>query len=156
MGSVIETTSGGTPSRKNTEFYSNGIIPWVKSKELNGNFINKTEESITELAIKKSAAKLLEKHSVLVAMYGATVGEYGIISIPMACNQAICAILPNTNYHHTYIFEYIRKEKIRIKNMAVGSAQQNISQILIKQLNVHKNINKIKEFHELVLPMFDL
>ena len=69
LGEVVATTSGGTPSRKHDEYYSDSSICWVKSKELLGNYIHETEEHINDLAIKKSSAKLLPKHSVLIAMF---------------------------------------------------------------------------------------
>ena len=156
LSEVISTTSGGTPSRKNLKFYTNGSFCWVKSKELNGTFITETEEKINQLAIEKSSAKLLPPYSVLLAMYGATVGEYAIISKQMTCNQAICAIIPNEKYPYTYIYEYIKLSKEKIKTLAIGSAQQNISQVLIKDLPVHKNINKIKEYHFKTRNLFEL
>ena len=119
LSEVISTTSGGTPSRKNLNFYTNGSFCWIKSKELNGTFITETEEKINQLAIEKSSAKLLPPYSVLLAMYGATVGEYAIISKQMTCNQAICAIIPNEKYPYTYIYEYIKLSKEKIKTLAI-------------------------------------
>ncbi len=155
LGSVIETTSGGTPSRKKMDFYENGIHDWVKSKELNGSFILETEESITEDALMNSSAKLLPKNSILIAMYGATVGEYAIITKEMTCNQAICALKPNKLYPYTFLFLFIKTMKDEIINMAVGSAQQNISQILIKQLTIISPNDKIIEFNKDTEPLFD-
>ncbi len=111
-----------------------------------GTYIFETEEKITELAIKKSSAKPIPQYSVLVAMYGATVGEFGITVGETTCNQAICALIPNKNYPYSYIFWYIRTSKDKLKIMASGSAQQNISQVLIKQLMVHSNFDKITKF----------
>lgn len=153
LGEVVATTSGGTPSRKHDEYYSDSSIWWVKSKELLGNYIHETEEHINDLAIKKSSAKLLPKHSVLIAMYGATVGACGVISKPMTCNQAVCALLCNENYPYTYLFQIAYESQQKFINLAVGSAQQNISQVLIKQLNLHSDLNIIQKFHGLALPM---
>lgn len=153
LGDVVATTSGGTPSRKHVEYYSDCSICWVKSKELLGNYIHETEEHINDLAIKKSSAKLLPEHSVLIAMYGATVGAYGVISKPMTCNQAVCALLCNENYPHTYLFQIACESQQKFINLAVGSAQQNISQVLIKQLNLHSDLDIIQRFHYLALPM---
>lgn len=153
LGDVIATTSGGTPSRKHDEYYSDSSICWVKSKELLGNYIHETEEHINDLAIKKSSAKLLPEHSVLIAMYGATVGAYGVISKPMTCNQAVCALLCNENYPYTYLFQIAYESQQKFTNLAVGSAQQNISQVLIKQLNLHSDLDIIQRFHDLALPM---
>lgn len=152
---VVKTTSGGTPSRGHTEYYG-GNYGWIKSKELNGSFISKTEESITDLAILKSSAKILPEMSVLIAMYGATVGQYAIISKPMTCNQAICALLPNENYPYTYLFMVAKNKKEELINNAVGSAQQNISQVIIKDLLISNDIAKIKEFHNKVAPIFGI
>lgn len=153
LGDVVATTSGGTPSRKHDEYYSDSSICWVKSKELLGNYIHETEEHINDLAIKKSSAKLLPEHSVLIAMYGATVGAYGVISKPMTCNQAVCALLCNENYPYTYLFQIAYESQQKFINLAVGSAQQNISQVLIKQLNLHSDLDIIQKFHGLALPM---
>lgn len=153
LGDVVATSSGGTPSRKHDEYYSDSSICWVKSKELLGNYIHETEEHINDLAIKKSSAKLLPEHSVLIAMYGATVGAYGVISKPMTCNQAVCALLCNENYPYTYLFQIAYESQQKFISLAVGSAQQNISQVLIKQLNLHSDLDIIQKFHSLALPM---
>ena len=153
LGDVGATTSGGTPSRKHDEYYSDSSICWVKSKELLGNYIHETEEHINDLAVKKSSAKLLPEHSVLIAMYGATVGAYGVISKPMTCNQAVCALLCNQDYPYTYLFQIAYESQQKLINLAVGSAQQNISQVLIKQLNLHSDLDIIQKFHNLAFPI---
>jgi len=153
LENVVKTTSGGTPSRSNSSFYENGVICWVKSKELNGSYIIDTEEKITEDAVKKSAAKILPVNSILIAMYGATVGEYAVISQSMACNQAICALIPNSDYPYTYLFMLVQMHKETLINMAVGSAQQNISQVLIRQLKVHSCTDIIKKYHLIADPL---
>lgn len=153
LGDAVKTASGGTPSRKHGEYYDHGNICWVKSKELLDGYLLNTEEHINELAITKSSAKLLPSYSVLIAMYGATVGAYSIISKPMACNQAVCALLSNENYPYTYLFQVACESQQKLINFAVGSAQQNISQVLIKQLPIHSNKVNIQEFHSLAQPI---
>ena len=155
LGDVVKTTSGGTPSRKHMEYYG-GNYGWVKSKELNGTFIVDTEETITDEAIAKSSAKLLPEKSILIAMYGATVGQYAILSKAMTCNQAVCALLPNDNYPYTYLFMFAKNKKDELINKAVGSAQQNISQILIKDLDISNDIQRIKDYHKIVSPAFEI
>lgn len=155
LGDVIKTTSGGTPSRKHTEYYNDGTINWVKSKELQGTFISSTEELITEDAISNSSAKMLPVSSVLIAMYGATVGEYGILSKPMTCNQAVCALIPNDKYPYTYLFVWAALMKEDFINLASGAAQQNISQDLIKQQMVSGDLCLIKLYDEQVRAYFE-
>ncbi len=154
LGEVIKTSSGGTPSRSKMEYYSNGGIKWVKSKELKGGYIFETEEMVTDEAVKKSSAKLFPTNTILIAMYGATVGEYGILAEPATCNQAICALIPNENYPYTFLFILTKFNKENLINMAGGSAQQNISQELIQELEIPKPGKRIKEFHQEAEPIF--
>lgn len=155
LGNVVETTSGGTPSRKNEKYYQNGTIDWVKSKELNRSFLLKTEEKITVEAVENSSAKFLPANSVLIAMYGATVGEYAIITKEMTCNQAVCALKPNDNYPYTYLYLWAKFMQDEFLNLACGAAQQNISQVLIKQQQVCSDVDAVKQFHSIVEPFFE-
>lgn len=152
LGEVVKTTSGGTPSRKKEEYYYNGNIAWVKSKELQCSYILDTEEKITEDAVANSSAKLLPENSILIAMYGATVGEYGILAKPMTCNQAVCALIPNENYPYTFLYLWAKSMQEDFVNLACGAAQQNISQELIKQQYVSTDLKLIADFHTLVNP----
>ena len=154
LGDVVKTSSGGTPSRAVDEYYLNGTIKWVKSKELQGGFIFETEEMITDEAVKKSSAKLFPANTILIAMYGATVGEYAVLAEPATCNQAICGLIPNENYPYIFLFILTKYNKENLIGLAGGSAQQNISQELIKEIQIPKSINKIKEYHSQVEPMF--
>lgn len=96
LGEVCLTTSGGTPSRGNTKYYE-GNIPWVKSGELDKGLILDTEEKISEEAIKNSSAKIFPKGTLLIALYGATIGKLAFLGIDAASNQAVCGIFKNEN-----------------------------------------------------------
>ncbi len=154
LGDVIKTSSGGTPSRSKMEYYLNGTIKWVKSKELQGSFIFDTEEKVTEEAVKNSSAKLFPKNTILIAMYGATVGEYAILAEPATCNQAVCGLLPNENFPYTFLFIFTKYNKENLIGLAGGSAQQNISQELIKDIEISNSIGKISKYHKIVEPYF--
>ncbi len=151
---MYRTGSGGTPSRDKMEYFENGTIKWVKSKELNGTFILDTEEKITQDALDNSAAKIFPKYAVLIAMYGATVGEYAILGEEATCNQAVCAIIPNEQYPYTFLFSLAKYSKETLINQSVGSAQQNINQIFIKDLQIPSPNTKILEFHSQTESMF--
>jgi len=132
VSDFYDTASGGTPSRKTPEFYG-GTIRWVKTQELEDGFLFDTEEHITENAIKKSAAKLFPANTVLIAMYGATIGQVGVIVESSTCNQACCAVMPKaegTSYEHAFLFFLNNKEGLR--NLGQGTAQKNISQQVIR------------------------
>jgi type I restriction enzyme S subunit len=155
LGEIYKTTSGGTPSRTRMDYYENGIHQWVKSKELNSSFIIDTEEKITDEGLKNSSAKILPRHSVLIAMYGATVGQVGIVSNKASTNQAICAFIPNDNYPFSFIYQFLMNNKDEIISRAVGSAQQNISQELLKNIEiVIPDKSVLREYHIIVEPIF--
>ena len=131
-----KTTSGGTPSRKNRAYY-NGSNLWVKSGELNDNYITDTKEKITDEAIKKSSAKLFPKETILMAMYGATVGKTAILKAPATTNQAICGIFPDNDvFNNEFIrFQLIFKREDFLKQR-YGGAQPNISQTIIRNFEI--------------------
>ncbi len=131
------TGSGGTPSRCNSEYFDGGTIPWVKSGELKARFVSSTEESITDAAVKQSAVKLVPKGALLVAMYGATVGEVSELAVDATTNQAICHIVPDPNVcDRGYLFQYLSAIKPELLDRRVGGGQPNISQAIIKSLSV--------------------
>ncbi len=155
LGEVVETMSGGTPFRKKSEYYTNGTIYWIKSKELIGTYIFETEEMITEEALNNSSAKYIPANSILIAMYGSNVGEYGITSKPMTCNQAVCALIPNNIYPFTYLYLWVKAMQPEFINLACGAAQQNISQIVIKQQYVCGDRECVSNFHNFIVHYFD-
>ena len=131
----VHITSGGTPSRRVPTYYIDGVHPWVKTQELADTWINNTEEHITAEAIAQSSAKILPKNTVLVAMYGATVGKLGLLRQPMTCNQACCAlIVDDQKADYRFIFYQLLQDRDRLKNLATGAAQQNLSGEVIKSL----------------------
>jgi len=94
ISEVCETTSGGTPSKSNSDFYEGGTIPWLRSGEVSQGEIFRSELFITEAGLTNSAAKIFPANTVLVAMYGATAGQVGILRFAGSTNQAICGITP--------------------------------------------------------------
>jgi len=136
LGDVCETSSGGTPLRSKSEFYEGGTIPWVKSGEVAQGKVTSTEEKITELGLKQSSAKLFPINTVLVAMYGATAGEVGILKIPATTNQAVCGVFPNDRFIPEFLFYALRSLKEEMKQRAGGGAQPNISQQIIRDLEI--------------------
>ena len=128
-------TSGGTPSRKNPEYFLDGVWPWVKTQELKDTWISETEEYITEEAIANSSAKILPEHTLLLAMYGATVGQLGILQRPMTCNQACSALLVDpTKANYKFVYYHLLHAKRQIRGLATGAAQQNLSGKLVGAL----------------------
>lgn len=136
LGDLNETTSGGTPKRSNKDYYG-GDIPWLKSGELEDNVITKAEETITELGLKKSSAKIFPTGTLLIALYGATVGKTGKLAIESATNQAICGIFNEGQvFYDQYLWHYLISFRNNLIEKSFGGAQPNISQGIIQNLNV--------------------
>lgn len=150
------TSSGGTPSRKQLSYYDNGNINWIKTGELKNTFVIDTEEKITEEAIKNSSAKVFPVNTVTLAMY-CGMGDISIMSKPMATNQACCVFLPKYDYLEypfTYLFfSNITKE---MTNISFGAAQQNLSQEVIKAYIVKFPSKEIVlNFNKIIKPIFE-
>lgn len=133
---LADTMSGGTPTRSHEEYYSSGEILWLKTKELNDGFIFDTEEKITEAGLKNSSAKLFEKGCIILAMYGATIGRLGISSVTMCCNQACCVLKIKEIFLFEYVYLWLVNNREMLISRGRGSAQSNLSQELIKQIEV--------------------
>ncbi len=133
---IADTMSGGTPSRSHEEYYARGEILWLKTKELNDGFIFDTEEKITEAGLKNSSAKMFEKDCIILAMYGATIGKLGISSSAMCCNQACCVLESKEKKFFEYLYFWLFNNREMLISRGRGSAQSNLSQELIRQIEL--------------------
>ncbi len=136
VGDKLKTTSGGTPSKKHSEYYDGGTIPWLTSGEVNAGIIRTVKNRITEEAVKNSSAKMIPENSILVAMYGATAGQVGLLKMRTTTNQAICSILPNEKYLPEYLYYAIASKKDWMISQSAGGAQPNISQSVIRRMEI--------------------
>jgi len=135
LGDVCKTTSGGTPSRSNSSYFE-GDIPWVKSGELPDGPVAEIQESISEEALNNSSAKLFPAGTLLIALYGATVGKLGVLTKAAATNQAVCAVFPSAALEQKYLFWFLRFKRRALIESAIGGAQPNISQGILRNLEV--------------------
>lgn len=133
LGEICHTTSGGTPSRKIPAYYV-GDIPWVKSGDLNDGLLSKSSECISELGLKNSSAKIFPRGTVLIALYGATVGKLAILDIDAASNQAICGIIVPKELDRQFLFYFLYTQRSYLVSKSTGGAQPNISQKIIREL----------------------
>jgi len=128
LSDIAETASGGTPDRGNASYFG-GPIPWLKSGELNDGVISDIEESLTQSGLDHSSAKVFPRNTLLIALYGATVGKTGILGLDAATNQAVCAVLPrHPNINISYLHWFLRYKREDFLKKAFGGAQPNISQ----------------------------
>lgn len=136
LDSICQTASGGTPNSSTREYYENGTINWLKSGEVRQGLIYSAEQKITELGLKNSSAKIFPVDTVLVAMYGATAGQVGLLKVGSATNQAICGILPSDKILPKFLFYLLKGKKEFLITQSTGWAQPNISQKIIRNLQI--------------------
>ena len=132
LGDFSTSFSGGTPTAGVAEFYG-GEIPFIRSGEIHE---NRTELFLTEAGINNSSAKVVEKGTLLYALYGATSGEVGISKIKGAINQAILAIYPNKSVNKIFLSNYLQLKKQRIVGEFLQGGQGNLSGALVKSILV--------------------
>ena len=130
LGEVGTWQSGGTPSRSNKTYYG-GNIPWLKTGDLNDGLISDIPESITKEAVANSSAKINPTGSVLIAMYGATIGKLGILTFPATTNQACCACIEFNAIIQLYLFYFLLSQRNEFIAKGGGGAQPNISKEII-------------------------
>lgn len=157
VADFFDTTSGGTPSRKRSEFFE-GDINWVKTQELNEDFIFETGEKITTEALSKSSAKLFPSETLLVSIYGGTnIGRTAILAIPSASNQACVALFPrhpSSNFIFAQLFFQINRESLI--GIAQGAAQTNISQQTLRKVSmVMPSKALMQNFLVTLIPVYD-
>ena len=126
LGEVGSWHAGATPLRGNTDYY-NGNIPWLKTGDLNDNYITEVSESITNQALDECSLQINPVGSVLIAMYGATIGKLGIANIPLTTNQACCACVLFNGVYNKFLFYFLMSMRKNFVKMGIGGAQSNIS-----------------------------
>lgn len=134
IGDIFQTYAGGTPLKSGKGYYEGGNIPWIRSGEVCKMYIKDCEMYITEEGMKNSSAKYYPINTVLVAMYGATAAQVGILKFKATSNQAVCGILPNKKFVPEYIYYWFKSIQEKLASQAQGGAQPNLSQVKIKKV----------------------
>lgn len=133
LGDIFTISSGGTPDKRQTKYFENGTIPWVKTGDLKGKYISHEIERITQEGLNNSPAKLFPSDTVLVAMYGATIGACSILDFEASTNQACAAFLPTSKVLPGYLYYFLQSKKDVFVLSGVGGAQPNISARYLKE-----------------------
>ncbi|MHB8172807.1 MAG: restriction endonuclease subunit S [Thermincolia bacterium] len=128
--------NGGTPSRKKDNFWNSNDVSWIKTGEIKNSLIIKSEEHISYEGLNNSSAKVLPYNSVLMAMYGATAGQIGLLKFEASTNQACCAMICNSANKAILLYLYLLANQSYIESLAVGAAQQNLSKDTISKLKL--------------------
>lgn len=133
LGDLFSISSGGTPDKKYEVYYTNGTIPWVKTGDLKEKYVSPNIEQITKEGLNNSSAKLFPAGTVLVAMYGATIGACSILDFEASTNQACAAFLPTPKVFPDYLYYFLQSKKEVFIQSGVGGAQPNISAGYLKK-----------------------
>lgn len=129
--------SGTTPKSSVEEYYIDGDINWLITGDLNDSNIYETSTKITKKAkIEIPSLKTYPKDSLVIAMYGATIGKLGILKIETCTNQACCVLSNSKIMDIKYAFYWFLSFKKDIISMSYGGGQPNISQDIIKNLKI--------------------
>ena len=133
LGDIFTISSGGTPDKRQAKYYENGTIPWVKTGDLKEKYVSHNIERITQEGLDNSSAKLFPADTVLVAMYGATIGACSILGFEASTNQACAAFLPTSKVLPDYLYYFLQSKKDIFVQSSVGGAQPNISAGYLKR-----------------------
>ena len=127
LGDIGAWGAGATPNKSTRKYFENGTIPWLLTGDLNDGLITKIPHTITESALKETSVKLNPQGSVLIAMYGATIGKVGVLNLPATTNQACCACRPFDGVVNWYLFYFLMSQRDVFISRGEGGAQSNIS-----------------------------
>ena len=133
LGSLaVRSTSGGTPATGEPSYYG-GEIPWLRTQEVNFNYIYETEIKITDAGLENSSAKWIAENSVIVALYGNSAGRVAINKIPLTTNQACGNLtIDPTKADYRFVYYALLKDYEVLHGMAKGAAQNNLNLAMVK------------------------
>lgn len=157
IGKELETFLGGTPSREKSEYWINGDNAWINSGKTNDFRITKPSEYITDEAIKNSAAKLLPKGTVVLAITGATLGQYSLLEIDSSFNQSVVGIKENEKFKKEFIYFYIAHNIQNLISAQTGGAQQHINKQTVDNYTILvPDENSLKSYYDISSPIFEM
>ena len=137
LGELYNISSGGTPSKKNKEYYENGTIKWVKTGDLKEKYLYDVGEYITKEGLDNSSAKIYDADTVLLAMYGATIGATSILKTEACTNQACASFKKIERIIPEYLYYFLKSKKDKFVKDSFGGAQPNISISYLKNIEIN-------------------
>jgi type I restriction enzyme S subunit len=152
----ISIENGGTPKRMEHGYWNNGSIAWFKTGELNDGALIDSEEKISEEGLSNSSCRLWNPKTILIALYASpTVGRLGILELPGTANQACSALIAKPEYGYLFLFHFLFLAREELQRVAVGAAQQNINQSVIKNHKIHIPPAELTlKFQETIEPLY--
>ncbi len=146
IGELTEIKTGGTPSTKCEKYWKDGDIPWMASGDVNKKIINEVDGRITKSGMENSAAKLLPKDTVMIALngQGKTKGTVAYLNIELTCNQSLAGFLPSYNvFNSKYLYYNLQSRYFEIRGLAGDGARNGLNLGLLREILIP--IPSIKE-----------
>lgn len=137
IGELTDIKTGGTPSTKCEEYWINGNIPWMVSGDVNKKIVNEVEGRITNSGMENSAAKLLPKDTVMIALngQGKTKGTVAYLNIELTCNQSLAGFLPNNDvFNSKYLYYNLQSRYSEIRGLAGDGARNGLNLGLLRDI----------------------
>jgi len=135
IGNLCETLLGGTPSRTKDDYW-NGDIPWINSGKINDFRVLTASEYITKRGLDKSATKLLPSGTTVIAITGATLGQFSRLEIEACANQSVIGIIGSPLASNEFIYMQIKNGINRLISAQTGGAQQHINKEDVNNFNI--------------------
>src|SRR5690554_6496218 len=140
LGNIAQITSGGTPSKSEPRYWTNGSIPWIRTTEIQNCHLSLLDVQvfITEEGLKNSSAKLLPKGTILLAMIGQgkTRGQVALLHFKATTNQNSAAIILKSGYDAEFYYNFLRSRYKQIRSASNSAGQSNLSGALVKLIKV--------------------
>ena len=151
----VRISSGGTPRKTNSAYYNGGTIPWLRTQEVEFNYIEKVSSFITEEGLRNSSAKWIPAYCVIVAISGATAGRSAVNNIPVTTNQHCCNIEVNEEMvEYKYVFYWVKSQYEKLKGLGRG-ARADLSAEIIANYPIPVPPREVQQKIVSILDRFD-
>jgi len=153
----LDVILGGTPSRSNDSFWTDGAVSWINSGKVNEFRIIECSENITEEAVRKSSTKLLPKKTTVLAITGATLGQVSLLEIDSCANQSVIGLPETLDLNHSFIYPCICNSIKELISHQTGGAQQHINKGNVEDFKiVTPEQNLLSKYVDIAKPWMDL
>jgi len=130
LGDTGKWKGGGTPSKSNAEFWE-GKIPWVSPKDMKHDYISKTQDYISEIAVKNSSVNLIDKGAILIVVRSGILKHtlpVAISECSLTVNQDMKALSVNKHFCNLFIYHYLiaNNHKVLRSTLKAGNTVESI------------------------------
>lgn len=156
VGDRFKTLLGGTPSRRKSEFWAGGTIPWINSGKVNEFRILEASEFITPAGLEGSSTKVMPRRTTVIAITGATLGQVSLTEIEVCANQSVVGVIDTEKLYSEYLYLTFKEIIRAVIQHASGGAQQHINKEIISDVKILlPSADVLQRFNDFAVPAFD-